>query len=691
MSLPRSRPRVVLVFLCILLLGVFALYARAIALMPFHDDAVLMPAINTRTLITIFENRPYGDGHHRPMSYMPWLLTRDLFGWFSAPILHWWNVAAHVLNTALVASLAARLGKRFGLDTPTLPALPVISGALFGFAPLSYEAVLWASALVHPWMAMFGLFAVHAALSRRWGAAAVLVLAACLSHEMGFVFGALIVLMESMLAHAQRRRFSWLAIGLGTLAFAYALVYRFVLITKWTDPASRDYARSPIEIIANLAYQAQSFVAWAFSLLGGVLQPVYSQPFMLIGAAFALLIGCAALVFLRARHMFLGLLTFLIWIVLIGPSTLLLTQDYVWSSPRMTYVPAIGMALFWGVAIASTVAAWFTDTARRKNIRMGMGFLVCIGFLITHARFIDLRTVEALRLTPALRQIDANLQTSLEDEKLLLINSSFVNLAAQPTYPIGKEGLPLWEYGYKVMDGPMWAWPGAVSGTVRETMNVRHAASLTNRNPDATGDYFFTVPNGQPFYYGIFGEEVDDAMLRQRIAEADMVYRFDYDLPGFRATRLMEVAPASTLSLSSTATLSMTNARIDIAFAQASRCDDHVYLEITWANKRDVANSVGVFVHGYTADGQQVLVADRDPIGGYVPLESLPEGKAIVETREIRVPANTPLLVATIHLGIYDRATGQRFTATRVDGTRWDNDEIIVPIHTGALQSDVCP
>ena len=93
---------------------VFIVYIPALRLMPFHDDAVLMPAISNRTLITIFENRPYGDGHHRPISYVPWLILRDLYGWFTPAAMHMWNIFVHTLNTALVLALAQRIAKRFG-------------------------------------------------------------------------------------------------------------------------------------------------------------------------------------------------------------------------------------------------------------------------------------------------------------------------------------------------------------------------------------------------------------------------------------------------------------------------------------------------------------------------------------------------------------------------------------------------
>jgi|GEM_PF-850410 len=747
----------------LVVLAVFALYVGAVRLMPFHDDAVLMPAINNRTLLTIFENRPYGDGHHRPMSYLPWLLSRDLFGWFIAPVLHWWNVAAHVLNTALVASLAARLGARLGIRSRLLP---VVSGLLFGFAPLSYEAVLWASALVHPWMAMFGLFALHAWLSRPasgdlrvgnrprvWAtlACAGLLVATCLSHEMGFVFGALVLMIELFYAWRGKRRPAGTALALLGLTASYALIYRFVLVTKWTNPASRDYARNPAEVVANLAYQAQNFSAWVYTLFGPFLRRGYAQPLALVSGVFALALGLAALALWRTRSLAFGALTVCLWLVLIGPSSLLLTQDYVWSSPRMSYLPSIAVAVFWGGVVASLVT-WLTRRIRprdtqpisapkhpahkwpfesgpsrgqgpsgrtafegvfrgwargrprsftRRDKASGMVFrsvltrqlswllLVPVAAVVgLNAQFISLRLGEALRLTPALKQIDGALRNSPPSAKLLLINSSFVNLAAQATYPIGKEGLPLWEYGYVQMDGPLWAWPAAVSNTVRDTWNVRHAASLTGRDPDEVGDYFFT--NTEPFRYGIFGEQVDDGALRARILHSNLIFRFDYDAPGFRVLMLARIEPDAdpTGPMLAQFGASEASAGVSVAHAQAVRCGDQVIVTITWQAAHHLTEAAAVFVHGYAGD-QQVVVADRHPVGGYLPLDQFPSNTTIDE-RRVLVDAPGGARITGIHFGVYDRVTGKRMSAARAGNGMWDNDEIVIPVQNTAIQSSLC-
>ncbi len=694
--------------LLIVLLLAFGLYAGAVGLMPFHDDAVLMPAINNRTLLTIWENRPYGDGHHRPMSYVPWLLTRDVFGWFAPSILHWWNLAAHALNTALVGALARRLTRGQGLRLA-----PPLAMLIFAAAPLSYEAVLWASALVHPLMTLFGQSALHAALYARksagglrralsYGLAAMLLLLACTSHEMGFIFGVAIVWLEALAAIQERRRLNWSAAALAAIGLAYALNYRFRLITKWTDPSTRDYARGPFEWLANSAWQAQSLVALPVRALRelGVAPAGGDGAFAPIMTVLALAVMLVSLALLLARRpaRLAALSALGLWAICAAPSALLLTQDYVWSSPRMSYAPAAGAAVFWSVALCSTLQR-VRGTGLRRALT-GAGLAAACAAALWNAHYVRARLIESLRLTPVLRAIDADLRASAPDARLLLINSSFVNLATRPAFWLGREGMPIWEYGYKIVEGPLWAWPAALSNIRRETQNVRHEPSLSDRDRDLVGpEYFFTRGSSQPFRYGVFGELTDDGGLRNALLRSDIAYRFEYDPPGFRATRVWLRAPGiTTATAPALATFAAGRSRIDLLRARAWTCGAHSYLAVSWRLASAPDSSAAVFVHGYDK-GAQVLSADRDPAGGHVPIELLPPGQVISETRELRPEPDDAQPLTELRLGVYDRATGARFAALRAEGA-WPGDEVVVPVFdanragldsASPLQSSSCP
>lgn len=677
-----------------ILLLIFTIYAPAVRLMPFHDDAVLMPAISNRNLITIFENRPYGDGHHRPMSYEPWLIVRDLYGWFIPALMHNWNLLVHVLNTTLVLALARRIARRFSVKGILFPMTTVL---IFGLYPQGYESVLWSSAIVHPLMTLFGLAAMHAYLQgrtvrlltvpeetkqrskfkvrlirHRWTLISLFfILLACLSHEMGFVFGPLILTVEILWVLAQRQPFDKTAAWVCGLSLLYPVYYRLFLITKWTTESSKNGIFDLMDIVPKLSYQFQGFVDWILIYIRGFIGNVDQQSAILILIGLFAVSIAGVLLFLTCRkRLSIALLALGFWVVAIAPSTLTLSLEYIWTSPRMTYLPSIGTALFWGIFITSL----YTILASRA-LRIALLTLFVVTILWS-VRFIADWMNEAARLTPALRLIDADIRQSSPSARLLIINSSFVSLRTQPAWLVGQEGMPLWEYDADNTQ-PMWAWPSAVSGIVRTTMNVRHDISLTSRETrfSAPG---VTFTQGKQFYFGVFGELVDDVALRTAILDSNYVYRFDYDEPGFRVSRLAIVgnayAPVKPLAV-----LSKGPAQIVIDSATATKCDGFIQLDMAWAAAAHLAQPTAVFVHVIDINGQQILAADRDPVSGYLPIDQLPSNASINETRILQIPQGSAS-IREIRVGLYNRANGSRFTALKSDSSAWNGDEITIPI-----------
>jgi len=94
----------------LLLLAVFALYAPALGVALLHDDAANAFWLQPQRWANLFAfDAAAGGAAARPLANALWLLTRDLFGWFSPPIIHAWNIWLHVLNTALVWALARKV------------------------------------------------------------------------------------------------------------------------------------------------------------------------------------------------------------------------------------------------------------------------------------------------------------------------------------------------------------------------------------------------------------------------------------------------------------------------------------------------------------------------------------------------------------------------------------------------------
>ena len=609
-------------------------------------------------------------------------------------------MAAHVLNTVLLGVLIARLKRPLRLHGNSAP---VLGAVLFGFAPLAYEPVLWASALVHPLMTCWGLFALHAYVSARHTRhtgkallAGFMLLLACLSHEMGFVFGTFILVIELAYALHDLRQLRPHALVIFFLSLVYPIIYRYVLITKWNQNGQPTEKVFAADVVSNLIVQMQAFVAWAIMPLRELFAPMpamsTTQAHILICAFFIALVGAACALLWRRRLLWAGAFALLFWLIGLAPSSISLNKDYVLQSPRITYVPALGVAMFWGVALSafsprtktSQVGAAETHAVQhflRQPARLTTAFTVIgVGaWCIWSATYIHVRLNETERLTPALKLMDADLHQSAPEDRLLIINSSFTTYAAQPHLFLGSEGMPIWEYAYvnpNTERDPLWAWPASISGIVRKTNNDMHLLSLSARRPNYVGEHLFT--ESQPFNYGIFGTPVDDGALRAHIVQANWVYRFEYDAPGFRLNRLAHLRPAANTYADTLARLKANDAEIIVVAAEARQCGSLVYVDVTWANRAGTWSPTAVFVHGYAADGQPTLNADRDPVGGQLPLDQIPLASALTETREIKLTQPDPL--HEIRLGIYDRASGKRFAATHADGSIWNGDEVLIRV-----------
>jgi hypothetical protein len=284
---------------------VFVVYAPSLGHMLFYDDPLSIVAnMLPRSLLGVFVP---GNWEYRPIPLFLWNLVRDALGWYVHAPIHLWNVGAHVLCTVLVAALAGRLAAAIGWRSLWLMPLAAL---MFGLYPLSFQAVIWAGAIYHPAKAMFGLFGLHAYLSARersdragawrWLLSLVLLYAACLSHEAGFVFGVFVIALEVWLTLAAHRRVRWVSFGLAAAVLAYPLIYRFVLSTYWADLAAQRGGLSLAldEMFVKAAYFLQAFNAWLAVLLRpvvGLVDPRQLQPSALLLGLLPILMGLAVL------------------------------------------------------------------------------------------------------------------------------------------------------------------------------------------------------------------------------------------------------------------------------------------------------------------------------------------------------------------------------------------------------------
>lgn len=652
---------------CLVVLVVFALYAPSIRLMLIHDDAINLNWMNAYNVLTIFTaDWAAGGASARPMANILWILTRDAFGWYVPALIHMWNVWLHMLNVALVASLAARLGSRFGLCGLLFPTL---SALIFGLFPLSFQSVIWAGAIYHPVMATFGLLAVHASLMARdthrmslWLICLACVLAASLSHEAGFIFGLLVLALHVLLSAIKRERLPAGAVAVASISLIYPLLNRLAFATSRSTSNLSAFSGSFGDRISNAVYFMQAMASWVVILARPAVGLTESSA-AIIAVLFFVGIGLALLLLFRAHLAWLGLFGLGWWVLTALPSVIFLNKAYVSFGPRLLYVPSIGIALFWAAVVAVLV-----ERLRQPVLQIPALALIAL-LLGWGVPYIRERMDEAYRLTPAMTAIDAELRKSNPAAKVLFVNMPWWNAPAYPAFLVGAEGMPIFQH-----DGaPAWTWLATVNGARRETEVVRHEPSLTH---------------DERWLYGQPGETLDSDALRERILQSDYAYQFHYDSPGLRVQRLAAIRPIDTDDPPNdyVAALANGDGRVLIHSASARVCDGRVYLDLAWSSNGGIRQPTGVFVHGIDAQGQQTIAADRDLMNGLLPLEQLPVGIGLDEEREITPPNSTPL--KELRVGAYRRDDLNRFAATHPDGSIWSNDEIVVPIEPNCNTTD---
>ncbi len=636
-------------------LGIFAVYAPALRLMPLHDDAVIILETLDVSILKLFLAPPPGIDNYRPFAMFPWLAVRDAFGWYVPAFLHYYNVWAHTLNVALLFAVVRRLAAMRG-DKGRV--LPLVAALFFGLFPLSYQAVLWAGALPYPFMAMMGLSAVLLYLHARennktwlWLFTGLCLLAACLSHESGFLFALIILTIDVLFVVETHRRAPVAAYALIALTLLYPAAFRLLL-------SGADYRASRLQpdfsaLLSNLIYFMQGIDGWIIVFLRTRLDLGASAELAVV-LIFIVAVASGLLLQWRGRYLFWGLLGLGVWLIAVVPSSLLLDSAYVHLSPRLMYVSVVGIALFWGAAGLAAIRLM-----NRPVVRYG---LLVIGIVLAgwSLIYVSDHLNETARLTPAMQFIESDLEHSSVNDKVLLINLPAWNSPAYPSFLLGAEGMPIFQNA----NVPAWSWLAAISGTRRDTTYVRHDISLTR---------------GDRYMYGIAGSAVvNDDGLRKRLLKSNLSYRFDYDSPGLRVRRIAEIQPG-TASANPLAVLSNGAMSVAMNNARASLCGDTIQFNVTWSDVRGLSQPVGVFVHVLDSNGQQVIVADRDLLDGYLPLQLVPSDLVITETRLITVPAAVKS-VQSIEIGAYLRSDGKRLQAKRSDGQPWPGDAVVVPI-----------
>lgn len=424
--MPTKRDSTIVLALSLTLTAL--LYGRALNLAFVNDDIAHVLALQRASIADIFLTQwaAHGAAYYRPLgSLLLWMLLR--LSPSSPEPFYALSLLLHALNGWLLWSLVRR---RMG---PWSAAGAALAWLLF---PTHYEAVAYVAALFHPvstTLILLAMLSLDAALAMQrrwlWWCVALLVMLAPFAHEQAAVLPALILLWQFLFAPPDsvrawlRSRIPWLL-----LLILPVLALRAVLGGTLTDAIVPDAANT----FAGLRHLSR-LVAYPFAWFdGGVLD---AQGQALLGLLLVLGLLWFGLCRRRAAPALLGLGWLL---VTAAPSVLLLDTSFLPSSPRLAYLPSIGIALLWSSLLSPVASPVGRVSWLRASLVGTWTLLLCLAPLpYIHSALVVLE--ESTGVVEALVSVARELAPS---ERALVINAPFYYVAPcsglrgrSPAYP----------------------------------------------------------------------------------------------------------------------------------------------------------------------------------------------------------------------------------------------------------------
>lgn len=606
------------------------------------------------------EGRTVGDffagsaayGYYRPVVFAALRLFETLFGtavWPHYPLAdHALLLLLHAANTALVWALARRLGGR--------DAFAWAAALLFATVPFSYEAVAYVASLTHPLVVFWVLAALLLYDRRRRGqvpgsrfhvpgadtlpltpgpwsmapslAAAVLAL---LTHENGlFVLPALAGvdwLRRPGDGLRDRARRLW--------PFAVPAVL-YVLLWLAIPKNSQEGLNSLADVARNAVPFLQALVYPLLPLLRLDAADVWSLA--ALAAALVTLFG-----WLAWRAGAWRLWAFAVgWVVLSAlPSLLFLSPAYVYGSPRLSYLPAVGIGLLWGLPLVR-------NRVSQKQL----------GFYLTTALSMVYILVIVVPPQPFVRcQLDFYAQTSRFAREM-----ASAAAAAPPGREVVFVNAPFFFSSTATRpDGCPTPYPWTPTGGILIPPYAQ-ARDFVRFNGGPDRDVSGVTFAGYAPGWRTFGPEIAADDLRAAVADST-VHVFDLDRGGFFDLSAAWQPDAG----SSGAALATFGGALSLVEADVVERDGLLEAHLAWRVDESASSLPTVFVHVYDAAGFLVAQSDEPLAGGFAPLDQWRTGDRLFDVRQIDVDGLPPgrYVVAT---GTYNPADGARLAGKTPDG-----------------------
>ncbi|HLF26344.1 MAG TPA: hypothetical protein VJG32_08410 [Anaerolineae bacterium] len=653
-TLLRSRA-VVLLWPASLALAVILVYGSSLSYPFFWVDPIDIGLAGSRSISTILTNSQ-GYLYYRPFAFILWKVLHALSGRFDPFAFHLVQVLSHVLNVWLFYALARRIfALRFTPHPNPLPGeardgvrvkprlLAGLAALCFAWYPASYQTVTWViapqvQATMFLLASAIAYYDGRTSADRRkiWLSLALLAIALPF-QENAISFGFVIAALEIYLAlnhpasqltiQPTPRLRPWPLAHIG-LCLAFAALW--FLIPKDPDSAvARFEPAAGWYLLQGLIWPIAGAVGgWRTWLAGAAWQPlIFVAPPTLLFLFFA---------YHRARR--LALLGFgLVWFaVMVLPIWATRGISYVGVSPRIFYVGAPGAILIWVGLLSLNLQAPIPN----RLWRMGTGLL--IGFsLMQSIAFLAIRKDLQDGSMPAVWDVIHSGQQAGSAAKLLYINVPDQITPRLREYPVGF---------FRAILMPVSVDLGQY---VELQTGIRPAAASLSV-PALAGLEAF------PHQVDLRGRVVDQVKLSAAIRAAAAVFFTEYDPNG----RVRIVEAGSLQSPSSSSHPAMFDNRAGLVDADAAANGDRFQVTLTWDCLGPFDSQETIFVHAIDAGGQLVAQADGDPVRGLFPLSECKTGEQIRDVRFVAVAPGAH----SIRVGIYNRVTGERLTATDANG-----------------------
>ncbi len=629
-----THPAVVAAVIAVLVVGL--LYSTALSLPLFSDDLVQIPWLESISWGELWTSpSPYG--YYRPLWYTIWRGWGGLVGGLRPRGLHGLNLVAHAFAAWATGLLAVRW----------LPAAPadreraIAAGwavTYFVVFPFSRQAVAWPGAVYNPLVS--GLTAAAVLLydagrktgsDWRMGSAALLAGLTPFIYESGLLVAPLLLIVETLGRWRGRwkRHSRWPLVLIGV--FAITLV-----LWRWMRGAGvAPFGLRAAHLWHNGGYLAQGLI-YPLAPLG---QRLVERTAM--GPALALWLVAVPAVLVLA---WLGiqecpdmLLLGTAWFGLFSlPPLVSMEAEWFALGPRFLYMTASGAALIWTAALVPWVAG------ARSPWRVGAMAMLSLFLMIPAARFV--RHGMGLYRMAGQSIWDAAAAVT-EGQRVLLVNLPRSIAPDGRIYPLGFEG---------VITLPM--------RVTAEELAYVHTGVRNGAEAVAFGVVATDEPKG--YTYELFGRPVGWQEAAEAARAVDSVYLARYDHQG---VHLLE---AGGLGVSDAETGPQAQFGDGVELLGGSgMCEEagEVRLTTWWRNRSGLETDVSVYAHLLGPDGSLVSQADGRPLLGLLPFWLLRTDEVL---RDVRTFGPVPPGAYTVHLGIWEPATGERWRALgHPDGT----------------------